>query len=90
MPMSLMEAMTAGCIPIVFNNSALPYMVENGSTGFVCENLNTESYAKCIVDYYAMKQSDRIKLRKQACEKAAAYIRSWDEVADEFWKVIEK
>jgi len=90
MPMSLMEAMTAGCIPIVFNNSALPYMVENGSTGFICENLNTESYAKCIVDYYAMKQSDRIKLRKQACEKAAAYIRSWDEVADEFWKVIEK
>jgi glycosyltransferase involved in cell wall biosynthesis len=37
LPLSLLEAMAAGCIPIVSNRGAMPSVVEDGRNGFLVE-----------------------------------------------------
>lgn len=90
MPMSLMEAMSAGCIPIVFSNTAMPYMVEQLETGLISENLNVFLYAKNIELYFSLSAEEKSKLRRNARERALKYARSWDQVAQEFHSKIKQ
>ncbi len=86
MPMSLMEAMTAGCIPLVFNNTAMPYMIEHLQTGLMSENLNVEEYAKNLEVYFSLSPEEKSRLRHNAQKRALKYAREWKSVAEEYYQ----
>ena len=49
-PLSLGEAMTNGCVPILFNSyAAAEEIVINGETGFLIKPFNVESYVKHLL-----------------------------------------
>ena len=65
--MVLMEAMGYGLPIVAFNNSAMPYSVENGINGYLADNLNSKHFAEyiiCILSDRAL----RTKLSKGASE----------------------
>ena len=47
--MVLMEAMGYGLPIVAFNNSAMPYSVENGINGYLADNLNSKHFAESLV-----------------------------------------
>lgn len=83
--MALTEAMEF-CLPIVaFNNSAMPYTIQNGQTGILVENENIQAFANAvktlIMDgnlYHAMSEScslyvKELKTVQQMKEEFEAY-----------------
>lgn len=58
------EAMAVGCIPIALNDGALSEIIENGKSGFICNNLDE------MVD--AVKNLDKID-RKECVKRAEMF-----------------
>lgn len=48
MPVSLIEAMAFGCIPVATPVSGVKDVIENGVTGFIAENFSDEGYISAI------------------------------------------
>ncbi len=88
MPMAVLESMVAGCIPVVFNNSAMPYLIKNNQSGFIVENLNSQALTEAIVSYYAMNNEEQLKMRELAHKTASQYAKTWDELGQEFIAVV--
>lgn len=84
MGMALLEAMSAGCFPIVFNNSSMPYIVEDGVSGHIAKNKNSIEFAKAIVKYYDMNENEKSILRKSSSKRAKSFVRSWHDVCHQF------
>ncbi|MGX5172729.1 glycosyltransferase family 4 protein [Aliikangiella sp. IMCC44653] len=88
MPMAVLEAMTAGCIPVVFNNSAMPYLIENGKSGLIVENLNSQALTKAIESYYAMDVDAQKALAYSAHCGARQYAKSWQALANDYIQTV--
>lgn len=65
--MVLMEAMGYGLPIVAFNNSAMPYSVENGINGYLADNLNSKHFAEYIIRILS-DRTLRAKLSKGANE----------------------
>ena len=65
--MVLMEAMGYGLPIVAFNNSAMPYSVENGINGYLADNLNSKHFAEYIIRILS-DRTLRAKLSKGASE----------------------
>lgn len=49
LPMTLIEAMHYGCIPIAFDNfAALHDLIDNEKTGYIIQDNNIQSFANCL------------------------------------------
>jgi len=84
----LMEAMSAECIPITFNNSAMPYIITSGVNGFIVKNKNIKAFSSAIQDFYLLNHSRQELLRKNAKESVQKYLKSWEEVCENFIREI--
>lgn len=61
MPISLIEAMSVGCIPICTPVGGIKEMIKDGVTGFLSKNNTLESYFKALKRAVYFKDKDVIK-----------------------------
>ena len=78
------EAMAAGCVPVVINKGGQKEIVEHGVSGFLCENLEEFS------EYTLLLASDEA-LREQMSEAARirAQMFSAEVFQEKFWSLLE-
>ncbi len=88
MSMALIEAMSAGCIPIVFNNSSMPYLVRNGITGWVANDLDVDDFSEKIFRCLVADESEIIMMRFMASLSVQKYVRNWQEISQDIENVI--
>ncbi len=68
-PNALLEALTAGVVPIAYAIDGITdFVINTGETGFVCRHGDAAEAAKCI----ALLHSDRERLRKMQSAAAAS------------------
>ncbi|MEO0815392.1 MAG: glycosyltransferase family 4 protein, partial [Myxococcota bacterium] len=89
MAMSLLEAMSAGCVPIVFNNTAMPYLVKNERSGFVVADRDIFAFAQAIESCYALDEQSVLEMRRHARSTVQPFIREWQQVAEEFLTALD-
>jgi glycosyltransferase involved in cell wall biosynthesis len=82
------EALSQGKVPIVANNTALPYLIKNEVNGYLVETKDYEVLAKRI--QYLLKNKNTKKLRDMA-EKNREFglEESWDKVATKMDKMYQ-
>lgn len=66
LPIALLEAMAAGCIPVVTDVGAMAEAVEDGVTGFVVEPDNLEQLVDRLRDLLSKDESELAEMRKMA------------------------
>lgn len=65
-PMTLMEAMQNGCVPIVFDSFKAVYdIIENGKDGIIVPDGNKDAYLNNLVQL--MQNAEQRKLMSEAC-----------------------
>lgn len=57
---SVVEAMSRGCIPITFNKGGLPEIIKNNKNGFIIDEINGEMLARKIEEIINMKSKKEI------------------------------
>lgn len=70
MPISLIEALACGLIPICTAVGGIIDMVDDGNNGFLSYDLTTKSYIEAIERFLALSHAD-IDIIKQKCKDAA-------------------
>ena len=70
MPISLIEALSCGLIPICTAVGGILDMIEDGKTGFLSEDLNVDVYVKAIERYLSLSE-DKVVEMKYRCRKLA-------------------
>ena len=88
MPMGMLEAMSAGCIPVVFRNTAMPYFVKDAFNGYLVENRNINEFAKALAGYYRLEPGEKKSLAVNASESVREFIRSWDDLCQEYTRLV--
>lgn len=63
---SLLEAMSAGVIPIVYNASGVRDVIQDGVTGFVVEESTAEAFGEAMRRALALTESDRHAMARAA------------------------
>ena len=82
MPVSLLEAMAAGLLIISSNVGGVPYMVEDGRTGLLFADDNSDQLAEQML--YAVSHPQRsLTIIKQAYGSLAAY--RWENIKDKLY-----
>lgn len=61
MPISLIEALSVGCIPICTAVGGIPEMIEEGETGFLSADTTVNSYRETISRFLASGEKQKIK-----------------------------
>lgn len=86
-PMTLLEAIQCGCIPIVYNSfSALHDLIVDGENGFIIENGNRSMFVKQINKLMSDKTM-RYKMFKNTL--TSANLHSADSIANEWLNMIK-
>ena len=68
---SVVEAMSRGCIPITFNRGALSEIIDNGNSGFIVNDVNSNSLAEKI--QFLCNYEDKKDIMKNAKENSKKY-----------------
>lgn len=66
MPVTLLEALSVGCIPICSPVGGIPEVVKNGYNGFLSENSNENAYYKALKEFMNCPDVE-VKQIKQNC-----------------------
>ena len=82
-----LEAMSFGCPTLVSRFGASPEVV--GNTGYIINEINSESIAKVINDYAKLPYEEKLKMRLSAYERAHT-IFSFENKKNSFEKLIKK
>lgn len=61
MPISLIEALSMGCIPICTPVGGIKQMIVHGKTGFLCSDLSVEGYCKVLKE--ALNHPDKMMIK---------------------------
>ena len=80
--MSILEAMSAGLIPVVNNISPLNSLVNDGINGIVIEFNNHNKAVKQLEEVYSINKVEFFKLQKEALSKA--YTFSWETISKKY------
>ena len=73
MPISLIEALSCGLVPICTAVGGIVDVVEDGKNGFLSQDMTVESYAKTIERYLALPDSQKTEMKKQCIKSAQKY-----------------
>ena len=68
MPISLIEALSCGLIPVCTAVGGIVDVVEDGKTGFLSEDLTIDSYIKAIERLLSLSKEEIVEM-KQVCQK---------------------
>lgn len=68
MPISLIEALAMGCIPVCTPVGGVPDVIQDGENGFLSEDLSVESYAKALLRLIECTPSQKETLQKRCME----------------------
>jgi glycosyltransferase involved in cell wall biosynthesis len=63
---ALLEAMSAGCIPIVYGASGAADIVEDGTTGLLVDSSDATAFAKAFERACAMSEDQRLRMSRAA------------------------
>lgn len=86
MPVSLLEAFSAGVLVISSNVGGVPYLVEHGRTGLLFESDNDSDMADQML-WALSHQSESLQMIKNAKEEVKQY--SWEKVRDKIIALYE-
>lgn len=82
MPISLLEALSHGLIPICTSVGGIVDLVADGETGFLSPDLTTESYVNAIERFLALSESDITKMKSRCRTLSQQY--SIEECASQY------
>lgn len=67
LPVTLLEALSVGCIPICSKVGGIPDVVESGINGFLSSSSSEEDYYKAMLEYLAKSKEEITKI-KNTCK----------------------
>ena len=73
LPISLIEALACGLIPICTAVGGIGDLVDEGKTGFLSHDLTVESYTKAIERFLALSTEEVNAMKKACAEEAKLY-----------------
>ena len=73
LPISLIEALSCGLIPICTEVGGIADLVEDGKTGFLSQDLSIESYVKAIERYLSQTEEEQMKMKQSCMDLAQQY-----------------
>lgn len=73
MPVTLLEAISVGCIPICSPVGGIPEVVMNGVNGFLSENSSEDAYFQTLKHFMSLSDSDITKLREHCLDSFKKY-----------------
>lgn len=73
MPVTLLEALSVGCIPICSPVGGIPEVVKNGYNGFLSENSSEDAYFQTLKHFMSLSDSDITKLREHCLDSFKKY-----------------
>ena len=82
MPISLIEALSCGMIPICTSVGGIADMVEDGTTGFLSKDLTTETYVKAIERFLSLSKNEVAEMKLKCRKLAGQY--SMEECAKKY------
>ena len=73
MPISLIEAMSCGLIPICTPVGGIVDMIKDGYNGFLSDDLSLDSYARALRRFLNLNEEERTKIKKNVIESSYLY-----------------
>jgi len=73
MPITLIEALTVGCIPICTPAGGISDMLIDGENGFISKNFEKIDFYDCFVRYLNMNNSSVLKLKQNIISHSEIY-----------------
>lgn len=73
LPLSLLEAIGVGAIPICTPVGGIPNVITNGVNGFISEDISKESYKKAIRSFLKLTTEERKVMKEKAIASYAPY-----------------
>src|SRR5699024_8572323 len=89
LPLSMMESMGAGCIPIVYDITYGPRdLVEHGRNGFITPWSDIDALADQIADFLSVDEEHVVGMRREARKTVERYLpeagyRRWQDALEE-------
>jgi alpha-1,3-mannosyltransferase len=80
-----LEAMAAGCIPILNNIDSFREFVKNGKNGFIADFTDSKKASESILNAMNINKKEKTEIAKRAIERAEGF--SWDKKARGYEKV---
>lgn len=69
MPITIIEAFSVGCVPIVTPVGGCVNMIENGVNGFISNAVDAHSYTKELLNFTALTSDNRLSLRDNCSDE---------------------
>ena len=88
MPISLIEALSCGLIPICTAVGGIVDIVEDGVNGFLSKDMTVESYVEAIERYLALTEDQKAEIKQQSMQSSLKY--SIEECAKNYSKLYLK
>lgn len=82
MPVTLLEAISVGCIPICAPVGGIPEFVTDGETGFLSNNSSNVSYYDAVSRFLLMTEQNRANMRKRCIELSKDF--SMENIANQY------
>ncbi len=73
LPMTLLEALSAGCIPICSPVGGVVGVIQNGQNGFLSRSPSEEDYYDCMKQFLALPSEQIAFIKKRCFESFAPY-----------------
>lgn len=89
---SVVEAMSRGCIPITFNRGGLPEIIDNNKNGVMVDKINVEDLANAIEKVLGMSQSQKNIMINYAKNKSKKFSinNTLNKLENEYMKLLTK
>lgn len=68
MPMTIIEAMSVGCIPICTPVGGCVNMIEDGVNGFLSDDLSVESYTNAFARFIEKNNDEKAEIKRKSIE----------------------
>ncbi|HQJ89417.1 MAG TPA: glycosyltransferase, partial [Paludibacteraceae bacterium] len=92
MPVTLLEALSVGCVPICTPVGGVPEALENGKVGFLAETPTVEACCKSVNDFLALDDNRLMTMKENVRKKFTEFdIRNTaKEYVDYYKEIINK
>ena len=88
MPISLIEALSCGLVPICTAVGGIVDVVDDGKNGFLSQDMTVESYVEAIERYLSLTDNQKAEMKQQCIKSAQKY--SMEECAKKYETVYSK